>query len=557
MLSARLPLNYSPLKILAVAALSLLLTACQASLFPNDQSEEAIAAAQSANSKTEKYLIADNGYICLPYAANSHPDDPVLPPKPPEDLWQRVRDGFQLDVNVDSKRVQSELNWYRRHPAYMKRVSIRAQRYMYHIVEELESREMPLELALLPIVESAFDPFAYSHGRAAGMWQFIPGTARMYGLDKNWWYDGRRDITASTDAALKYLSRLNKLFDGDWLHALASYNSGQGKVGRAIRKNKKQGKNTAFWDLKLPRETEAYVPKLIALAMLVADPEKYNITLPMIENQPYFSIVDVGSQIDLAQAATMADISMEELYRLNPGFNRWATAPKGPHHLLVPVAKERTFQLALDNLPPDQRIGWERYHIRNGDSLITIANKYNTRPDVIKRINGIKGNTIRAGKTLLVPIAQAPMDDYVLSIDQRLARMQTRAPSSKKSQQVKYTVRKGDSFWKISRNYNVGTKELARWNGMAPGDPLRPGKKLTIWMKNPSKNQLASASPLERQAMYRKIGYRVRSGDSLARIAGKFNVRINDIVKWNALDAGDYLQPGQSLKLYVDIMNTM
>lgn len=236
--------------------------------------------------------------------------------------------------------MKARIAWYARHQAYLDRVAERATPYLFHIVEEIERRGMPMELALLPIVESAFHPFAYSRSHASGIWQFIPGTGRNYGLKQNWWYDGRRDIVAATDAALRYLDKLNKEFHGNWLHALAAYNTGERNVGRAIKRNRKAGKQTDFWSLRLPRETRGYVPSLLAVAELLAEPEKYGITWQTIENKPYFTQVDIGGQLDLATAAGLADLSMDDLYTLNPAFNRWATAPDGPHHLLVPVGKK-------------------------------------------------------------------------------------------------------------------------------------------------------------------------------------------------------------------------
>ncbi|MCW8831561.1 MAG: transglycosylase SLT domain-containing protein, partial [Gammaproteobacteria bacterium] len=222
-------------------------------------------------------------------------DEPPL-----ETVWQHVRAGFKLEAHTDKKLMQSELAWYAGHKGYIQRVMERSDPFLHYILSEAEKRNLPTELVLLPIVESAFQPFAYSHGRAAGLWQFIPATGRLYGLKQNWWYDGRRDIYASTQAALKYLTNLNKLFKDDWLLALAAYNSGSGTVQRAIRKNKKRGKPTDFWNLDLPRETRSYVPKLLALKELITHPQKYDISLRCIPHVPGFKRIDVGSQIDLA-----------------------------------------------------------------------------------------------------------------------------------------------------------------------------------------------------------------------------------------------------------------
>lgn len=257
------------------------------------------------------------------------------PPAPIEDVWTRISNQFAFDI-PDNNRVTLQRNWYLKHPEYMARVVNRARPFLFYITEEIEKRNMPLEIALLPIVESAFDPFAYSHGRAAGMWQFIPGTAKRFGIRQTWWYDGRRDVIASTQGALDYLTYLNEMFDGNWLHALAAYNSGEGRVLRAIKRAKAAGQKTDFWSLDLPRETRAYVPKLLALADILKKRDDYAFAWPAVDNIEAVKVVDIGSQVDLAFAAELADMKLEALHALNPGFNRWATDPDGPHHLLLP-----------------------------------------------------------------------------------------------------------------------------------------------------------------------------------------------------------------------------
>tara|TARA_Y100000782_G_scaffold73466_1_gene79341 strand:- start:9251 stop:10876 length:1626 start_codon:yes stop_codon:yes gene_type:complete len=466
----------------------------------------------------------------------------------PSDLWQVTRDEMQLDLHLENERVQSQLKSFLKHPTYMDRIVKRATPYYFHIVNEAIKRDIPTELALLPIVESAYDPFAYSHGRAAGAWQFIPSTGKYFGLTQNWWYDGRRDIISSTDAAYKYLSQLNKRFDGDWLLALAAYNAGGGTVSLAIKKNKRQNLPTDFWSLKLPKETMAYVPKLLAIAELVKNAEKYNVALKPMPNQPYFSQIDTQSQIDIAQAATMAGITTKELYLLNPGFNRWATAPEGPHRLLVPVANKAQFNKALSELPADKRVQWTRYTIKSGDSLSTIAQAFETSVELIRKTNNIANNNIRAGKTLLVPTASQLSSEYVLSQHQRHIQKQKNISRTTDRKDTYHTVKSGDSFWSIAKTHNVGVRQLASWNSMAPGDSLAIGKRLVIWSK-PQQSVISSA---DRQII-RKVGYKVRSGDSLARIAGKFNVRIDDILQWNKISKRNYLQPGQRLTLYVDV----
>jgi len=469
-----------------------------------------------------------------------------------DDVWQRIRNNLSFDIPNNNRRVTAQRNWYTKHQTYLDRVAKRAEPFMYYIVQELEANNMPVEMALLPIVESAFDPFAYSHGRASGMWQFVPATGKRFGMKQNWWYDGRRDVIASTKGAIAYLKYLHKYFDGDWLLALAAYNSGEGRVRRAMKNNARKNLPTDFWSLDLPKETRAYVPKLLALADIVNRPQALNVKLYEIENKTVISQIDIGSQLDLAKAAKLADLSLPELQRLNPGFNRWATDPNGPHYLVIPTNKETAFRLGLSKLATKDRLAWQRYQIKKGDSLGKIAKHFNTDLALIKRLNNIKGTQIREGKHLLIPVATQALDSYILSEDQRLVKTQNRQRGDVKHI---HKVKSGDTLWDISRAYKVNTRSLAKWNGMAPRDTLKLGQKLVIWKKNKTKN--ISHSPITDNAVMRNITYRVRRGDSFARIADKFNVSIRDIERWNSLSRKKYLQPGQKLKLSVDVTNNI
>jgi len=463
------------------------------------------------------------------------------------DLWDRLRHGYQLP-SQDMALFEQELSWYKTHPSYIERVVKRGAPYIHHIIDTLEQRDMPLEIALLPIVESAFDPFAYSPGRASGMWQIIPGTGRALGLKQNWWYDGRRDVIASTDAALDYLESLNKRFGGDWLLALAAYNSGGGTVSKAIKRNTKKGLATDFWSLKLPKETQGYVPRLLALAELFEQPEKYGLSLDPAQNEPYFASVELPYQIDLAQAAELAGISMEEMYKLNPGFNRWATDPSGPHRLVIPIEKSKRFQRELSQFPKEQSIKWVRHLIAQGETLSHIASRYKVTVDTLQEVNNLSGSRIRVGKTLMVPKAQKGLKHYSHAMEQRVTRKQN-AYSRPNKTKVIHKVKKGDSFWSLAKRYKTRSASIAKWNSMAPKDTLSIGQELVIWTD--SGKQVATN--FANDAVVRKLSYRVRSGDSLARIAQKFRVRVNDIVRWNGIDQGKYLQPGQALTLFVNI----
>ncbi|MDY6919910.1 MAG: LysM peptidoglycan-binding domain-containing protein [Pseudomonadota bacterium] len=464
-------------------------------------------------------------------------------------VWEVFRRNLLLDLAAKNDRIRIQRQWYLRHPEYLNRVIRRAEPYLYFILEESIKRGLPSELALLPVVESAYDPFAYSHGRAAGIWQFIPGTGRAFGLHQTWWYEGRRDIVAATRAAMDYLESLNKQFDGDWMLALASYNSGAGTVRSAIRRNRQRGRPTDFWALDLPRETRAYVPKLIAISQIFATPEQYGVQLVDYPYQPFFAIIDTGGQLDLSLAADMAGISIEELYRLNPAFNRWATDPNGPHRLLVPVDKAAAMDEALAQLPPEQRVAWTRYTIQPGDSILSIARNHKITPDLLKEVNHLRSNLIRAGKTLLIPQASQPLSQYSLSAEARLQSRQNRAVTGR--QKVTHKVRAGDSFWSIARRYGVSHRALAKWNGMAPTDTLAVGRTLVVWTTEPA---VTASSELQQQRM-RKIRYRARSGDSYAAIASRFNVSLGQLKRWNDVDFREYLQPGDLLTLYVDVAN--
>ena len=466
------------------------------------------------------------------------------------DLLTRLRYGFELEPQ-QNRRIEAELKWFVSHPDYLERVFTRAQRYLPHITDELVRRGLPLELALLPIVESAYDPFAYSHGRAAGLWQMIPGTATRFGLKQNWWYDGRRDVVESTRAALDYLEYLYDFNNGDWFNAIASYNSGEGNVRKAVRRNRAAGKPVDFWNLKVPKETSAYVPRLLALVEIVKDPAKFNVTLPHVADEPQFAVTDVGSQIDLALAAELAGVDVDTVYTFNPGYNRWSTDPSGPHKLVLPVDAVETFTAALAEVPPAERVRWKRHKVREGEAISVIANNYNTTVSALRAANNLRGNTIRAGHYLMIPVATKPLSAYSKSADVRLAQKQNRQRAENK---IEHVVRSGESFWTIGQKYGVGTRELSAWNGMAPRDPLPIGRTLVVWTNSDVIADSPRMSPTAALGnTTRKVRYTVRNGDSLYVIARKFRVGIDQIARWNNIDKNKILRPGQTLTMYVDV----
>ncbi len=311
------------------------------------------------------------------------------------DIWDRMRDGFQLqDAISTNPRIERQRLWFLSNQSFLEQSSARGSLYMHYVVERLEERNMPLELALLPVIESAYNPFALSRSNAAGLWQFIPATGQHFNLRQTNFYDGRRDITASTNAALTYLERLHDMFNGDWMLALAAYNAGEGTVSRAIERNEKLGLPTDYWNLPLPQETQDYVPKLLALSQIVMAPDSYGISLNPINNEPYFQAVRVKRGIDLSSVAALANLDEDELYQLNPAYKRRVTMD-GPQQLLVPMEKAAFLTASLDTLKPKEVTAWQQYRVRSGDSLHSIANRYRITVAELKSANRLSSNQKR------------------------------------------------------------------------------------------------------------------------------------------------------------------
>ncbi|MEL0167927.1 MAG: LysM peptidoglycan-binding domain-containing protein [Pseudomonadaceae bacterium] len=458
------------------------------------------------------------------------PNASVLPTETkPHTLWGRIRAGFSLDpAAIDNPRIDQQRIAFANQSRYFELTSARAQRYLYYVVEQLESRDMPQELALLPFIESAYNPQAISSAQAAGLWQFIPSTGRNFSLRQDWWYDGRRDVTASTQAALDYLSLLNEYFDGDWLLALAAYNCGEGCVGRAIKRNEALGLPTDYWNLQLPRETMNYVPKLLALAQIVDSPTAYGTVLPTLANEPYFAEVTLDQQIDLRKVAELADVSTDELLSLNPAFNQRVTAPNAEYQLLIPVDRLDQFTEALAELPADQRINYQHYRVRSGDTLSQIARRHQLSVSAIRDVNDINGSLLRVGQTLMLPqFSDAPASS---------------APASSQvasAAQLRYRVQSGDNLWNIARAHGTTVNRIKRDNNLQ-GNALTVGHTLMLASNAAEQTQTSDG---------RQIAYTVKSGDSLYAIAQRFNVQVDKIRDWNQL--GRYLRPGQQLTLFV------
>lgn len=428
----------------------------------------AVNSPQVSDDSEPSTLVTAEKYVA-PVTSQTTKQEPVE--KQYDDLWERIRDGFKFPQYRD-KYVEEYEKWYANRPEYMQRMVKRAEKYLFYIVEELEKHDFPMEIALLPAIESAFKPTAYSRAHAAGLWQFIAPTARRYGVKQNWWYDGRLDVIAATDAAIQYLTFLNQEFSGDWFHSLASYNGGERRVMRAIASNKKAGKPSSFPYLKLRSETRRYIPKLIAIKNIVSNPQRFGLKLDPIPNRPYFELVHIGSQIDLGVVAKLIDVPAAELHQLNTGFRRWATDPDGPHRLIVPVGKKSALIPKLASLPAEKRMRWARYQIRKGDTLGQIARRYGVSVRAIQTANKLSGTLIRAGHALLIPVSSGTLSSSSLAY----------ASGNTSSSPLVHRVRRGETLWGIARKYNVYVAQLRRWNTMGNSNLLQLGQKLLVYV---------------------------------------------------------------------------
>jgi len=528
------------MKLVVSFFLLLLLSACQTTANREQTDESAVFNAFSDEDLADQQLPEsddEEGLTRLVEEPSAEAGKPALAADY-DNLWLKLAAGFVFDI-PNNARIAKQRNYYLKHPNYLKQVSKRAEPFLYLIVKQIEAKNLPLELALLPVVESTFDPFAYSQSNASGLWQFMPATGKRFGLKQDWWYDGRRDVYASTEAALRYMQILHKYLGDDWLHAVAAYNSGEGRVQKAVRKNKRRNKPVDYWNLSLPKETENYVPKLLALVDILRNHKKYGIELPVIPNKQALSYVDTGSQLDLAYAAELAELSVAEIQLLNPAFNHWATSPDGPHKLLVPTRIAGEFTEKLSKSDKNRRIRWLRYKVRAGDSLSVIAQKNATTTDVLRQVNDINGSFIKVGQPLLIPISSQSQKKYLYSQAQRFERRQ--AKNSKNKHKIKHTIVEGDTLWDISRLYKVTAQDIAKWNRISSKQTLRLGQQLTIWKST------------SRKSTTRRVTYKVRPGDSLGVIAAKFNVKSGDLMRWNKLNKQNYIQPGQKLKVYVNV----
>lgn len=474
-----------------LCSLTVFLAACSTQVKESDLSNKA---ARSKKGSVLNYSLTDLKEIDLTKDASEESDA--------ENVWQRLTNGFQFK-HESSSRIQREVDFYRARPKTLPEVFTRAKPYLYMIVEEIEKRQMPMEIALLPVIESSFHTRALSSANAAGMWQFTPDTAQVRGIKNNWWFDGRKDVYLSTNAALDYLQNLHDRFDGNWLHALAAYNAGAITVRKAIERNKAKNKPTDYWYLDLPGETQRYVPKLLAVARMVESPDEYNLALPNIPNTPYLTRIEVDQQIDLSTAAQMANMSWDEFYRFNAGHKRLATDPNGKTHLMVPVDKLQTFAVNLTHFALNTNGNWISHTCSVNDNLTDLAQQYGTTPELIMQINKLSpSQPLKAGQSLLIACGVNSLDDQSLAHASAVAsntsafelkeqtnrvvladRKAVNTSQNSKDHHIYHKLKSNQTLAWLAQHYGVSLIRLASVNNITTSTHLRIGQPLIIPVK--------------------------------------------------------------------------
>ncbi len=491
-----------------------------------------------------------------------------------DDLWQRIKNGYAMPESTSSLTAKHE-NWYSSRPDYIKRMVERSQRYLFHIVEEVEKRGMPTEIALLPMIESAYNPQANSTSNASGIWQFIPSTGKHFGLKQNWWVDNRRNITFATDAALTYLQKLYAMF-GAWDLALAAYNAGEGTVGRAIEKNRKLGLPTDYESLNLPPETKNYVPKLQAVKNIMTNPENYGLDIQTIANTPYFAKVNAPAQIDSRLAARLAEISDDEFLALNPSYNRPVITSNGDkHELLLPIISAQTFRTNLANYDKPL-VSWQTYFAKRGERMEKIASKFGIQLSQLRNVNNLPAqNKIKTSATILVPNGKkvdfngsktvtsqntdesiSPNQESVLTTQQNAANIDLASTQNDtavknvasqdepvEKNNISHKVKKGEVMQAIATRYGVSVKQIMAANSLK-SSKLKAGQILAINTQANNKNTKTASN----KNLSKKQTYIVKRGDTLHSIAAKFDVAITDIKRWNK-KVSNHIQPGNKLTI--------
>lgn len=446
--------------------------------------------------------------------------------QPVDDSWDVVRQQFSLNHHLERPEVKNQIHWLLAHPNYLKKLK-EAEPFIYHIINEVQKRHLPGEIVLIPMLESAYNPLAYSGAGAAGLWQLMPKTGKHLGIKGDWWIDGRRHIGASTSAALNYFSYLGRFFHGDWLLAIAAYDCGEGKIQRLVRATPYNRRS--FWYLALPTETQIYVPRLLALAEIIAHPNQYHVQLPRVPHQPYFTEVHINRQMDLNQAAKLAGMSFKDFLKLNPGFNHWSTSPNIPSKLLIPMSHIQEFSRNFSNYSTTPA-SLEKHIVQPGESLYSIALKFHTTPNLLAKINHLQSINLQPGQFIHIPTTMASTKPQYMPVKHQ-APVNHSAIIAPKFYKILHIVQPHEQMINIQRQYQISQQDIISWNQLS-NRQLIPGQKLIIWRQT-------NGNPY----------YIVRPGDTLIQIAKNNHLSTDNIKRLNPGLNSKRLHPGDKIRV--------
>jgi len=521
-----------------------------------------IGGASFASPSTEGIQIYQKNLHLSPEHKQKLADD-ITRYRTADNLWDSLGEQFSLPHYDNHPAVQEKIEWFMNNQDYLLRAASRAAPYLYYISQQVKKRHLPAELVLLPIIESGYNPFSLSNVGAAGIWQLMPDTASSLGIKRDSWYDGRRDIIASTRAALNHLDYLRSFFEGNWLYAIAAYNTGEGNVLTAIKRNIRNGIDTDFWSLPVAQETKDYVPSLLALAIIISHPDQYPIYFPPVRNAPYLAQVDAGTQISLKYAAILAGISHKKMIQLNPGFGRSSPNKKGPSKFVLPIENIEQFTENLAQSPLNRPINWAHYKVKSGDTILSIAKKFDTTVSAIRKLNHLSKNNLRQGTNLLIPanaqsdlnpnktMADSKTNSSVTTIANKILPKEIKNSSTPSQTSTQYFLQPGDTIYmvrskdtlqSIANRFHIKSNDLQAVNHVT-SKQINPGKQLII----PTHLSLANIKQSSSIAHALQPGdtlYMVRRDDTIEKIAKKFhttpaNIRLANLIDNHSLIEGE------------------
>ena len=449
------------------------------------------------------------------------PEEVPVIEEEPITVWQYLQENSQLENYTIDRTTQKYIDNHLRDKKLFNRFLENSTFYIFYVIEKLNEAELPVELALVPFIESNYDPFSISPSGAVGLWQFMPSTGRLYDLDKSWWQEDRHDPFLSTNAAVEYFDYLFNRFDDDLFHSLASYNAGPTLVDSRIKRNLKLNKDPSFSNLRLPSQAKSYVPKFVAIYEIISNPEKYNVELPNIPFKQIVERVEINGQVEILAFSDFVGLKPEFVYKLNAGYTKWASAPGKKSIFYIPLDKANLINNEKELFLEENKINWITHKIKSGDSLWELARRYDTRVEIIKKINFLEKDLLSLNETILIPLSQSEENNFI--------------PFEV------HVVSEGDSLWGIASRYKLSAREIARNNSIEINSILTIGQQLNIGNKNIYRTI---------DSKKRTILYSVKQGDNLYRIADLFGVEALDIKKLNDLD-DSAIMPGQIIKIII------